>query len=80
MRLKSFHERDNTKLHEDVATGLSKTEQRLRNYFSRIEIMGERLQFCSHQARWLFCHSLAVKEQIVVFVPQMSSCLQYPTR
>ncbi|XP_062421876.1 uncharacterized protein LOC119228025 isoform X2 [Pungitius pungitius] len=42
MRLKSFHERDNTKLHEDVAMGLSKTEQRLCNYFSRIEIMGKR--------------------------------------
>lgn len=34
MRLKSFHERDNTKLHEDVALGLSKTEQKLCNYFS----------------------------------------------
>lgn len=42
MRLKSFHERDNTKLHEDVAMGLSKTEQRLCNYFCRIEIMGKR--------------------------------------
>ncbi|XP_059184663.1 uncharacterized protein LOC131967738 isoform X2 [Centropristis striata] len=42
MRLKSFHERDNTKLHEDVAMGLSKTEQKLCNYFSRIEIMGKR--------------------------------------
>lgn len=42
MRLKSFHERDNTKLHEDVALGLSKTEQKLCNYFSRIEIMGKR--------------------------------------
>ncbi|XP_047189259.1 uncharacterized protein LOC118313196 isoform X2 [Scophthalmus maximus] len=42
MRLKSFHERDNTKLHDDVAMGLSKTEKRLCNYFSRIEIMGKR--------------------------------------
>ncbi|CAM4578944.1 unnamed protein product [Leuciscus chuanchicus] len=42
IRLKSFHERDNTKLHEDVALGLSKTEQKLCNYFSRIEIMGKR--------------------------------------
>ncbi len=42
MRLRSFHERDNTKLHEDVAMGLSKTEQKLCNYFSRIEIMGKR--------------------------------------
>ncbi|XP_028428579.1 uncharacterized protein LOC114552135, partial [Perca flavescens] len=42
MRLKSFHERDNTKLHEDVAMGLSKTEQKLCNYFSRIEILGKR--------------------------------------
>ncbi|KAK9526372.1 hypothetical protein VZT92_015076 [Zoarces viviparus] len=42
MRLKSIHERDDTKLHEDVAMGLSKTEQRLCNYFSRIEIMGKR--------------------------------------
>lgn len=42
MRLRSFHERDNTMLHEDVALGLSKTEQRLCNYFSRIEIMGKR--------------------------------------
>ncbi|CAM4690287.1 unnamed protein product [Leuciscus chuanchicus] len=42
IRLKSFHERDNTKLHEDVALGLSKTEQKLCNYFSRIEIMGKK--------------------------------------
>ncbi|KAK0151334.1 Histone-lysine N-methyltransferase set-1 [Merluccius polli] len=42
MRLKSFLERDNTKLHEDVAMGLSKTEQRLCNYFCRVEIMGKR--------------------------------------
>ncbi|CAM4736206.1 unnamed protein product [Leuciscus chuanchicus] len=42
IRLKSFHERDNTKLHEDVARGLSKTEQKLCNYFSRIEIMGKK--------------------------------------
>ncbi|XP_060772951.1 uncharacterized protein LOC132883390 [Neoarius graeffei] len=42
MRLRSFYERDNTKLHEDVAMGLSKTEQRLCNYFSRVEIMGKR--------------------------------------
>ncbi len=34
MHLKTFNERDNTKLHEDVAMGLSKTEQRLCNYFS----------------------------------------------
>lgn len=42
MRLRSFYERDNTKLHEDVAMGLSKTEQRLCNYFSHVEIMGKR--------------------------------------
>ncbi|XP_061583863.1 uncharacterized protein LOC133448900 isoform X2 [Cololabis saira] len=42
MRLKGFHKRDNTKLHEDVAMGLSKTEQRLCNYFSPIEIKGEK--------------------------------------
>lgn len=42
MGLKSFYERDNTKLHEDVAMGLSNMEQRLCNYFSRIEIMGKR--------------------------------------
>lgn len=42
MRLKTFHERDNTTLHEDVAMGLSKIEQRLCNYFSRVEIMGKR--------------------------------------
>ncbi|CAM4652493.1 unnamed protein product [Leuciscus chuanchicus] len=42
IRLKSFHERDNTKLHEDVALGFSKTEQKLCNYFSRIEIMGKK--------------------------------------
>lgn len=42
MRLKSFYERDNTKLHEYVAMGLSNMEQRLCNYFSRIEIMGKR--------------------------------------
>lgn len=42
MHLKSFNERDKTKLHEDVAMGLSKIEQRLCNYFSRVEIMGKR--------------------------------------
>lgn len=42
MRLQSFDERDNTELHDDVAIGLSKTEQRLCNYFSRIELMGKR--------------------------------------
>ncbi|XP_056448662.1 uncharacterized protein LOC130384480 isoform X1 [Gadus chalcogrammus] len=39
MLLKSFLERDNTKPHEDVAMGLSKTEQRLCNYFCRVEMM-----------------------------------------
>ncbi|XP_028281560.1 uncharacterized protein LOC114448636 [Parambassis ranga] len=42
MLLKSFNERDNSKLHEDVAMGLSKMEQRLCNYFSRVDIMGKR--------------------------------------
>ncbi|XP_054863090.1 uncharacterized protein LOC118469983 [Amphiprion ocellaris] len=42
MRLKSFQEGDTTKLHEDVAMGLSKIEQKLCNYFRRIEIMGKR--------------------------------------
>ena len=42
MWLKGFLERDNTKLHEDVAMGLSKTEQRLCNYFCRVKIMGKR--------------------------------------
>ena len=40
--LRSFHERDNSKYHEDVAMGLSLTEQRLCNYFSQIEIMRKR--------------------------------------
>ncbi|KAF3834432.1 hypothetical protein F7725_025636 [Dissostichus mawsoni] len=42
MRLKMFNERDNAELHQDVAKGLSKTEQRLCNYFSRVEITGKR--------------------------------------
>ncbi|XP_039886432.1 uncharacterized protein LOC120732717 isoform X2 [Simochromis diagramma] len=42
MRLKSFLERDKTALHTDVAMGLSEMEQRLCNYFCRIEIMGKR--------------------------------------
>ena len=41
MRLKSFLERDTSKLHDDVAMGLSKTEQRLCNYFCHVEIMGK---------------------------------------
>ncbi|XP_019211709.1 uncharacterized protein LOC106097188 [Oreochromis niloticus] len=42
MRLKSFLERDKTALHTDVTMGLSEMEQRLCNYFCRIEIMGKR--------------------------------------
>ncbi|KAK1900435.1 N-lysine methyltransferase KMT5A-A [Dissostichus eleginoides] len=42
MHLKHFNERDNAELHQDVAKGLSKTEQRLCNYFSRVEITGKR--------------------------------------
>ncbi|XP_063343175.1 uncharacterized protein LOC134636870 [Pelmatolapia mariae] len=42
MRLKSFLERDKTALHTDVSMGLSEMEQRLCNYFCRIEIMGKR--------------------------------------
>ncbi|KAL3999238.1 PRA1 family protein 2 [Sarotherodon galilaeus] len=42
MRLKSFLERDKTALHTDVAMGLSQMEQRLCNYFCRIEIMRKR--------------------------------------
>lgn len=42
MRLKSFNERDCSKLHEDVAMGLSNIEKKLCNYFSRMEIMGKR--------------------------------------
>lgn len=42
MRIRSFIERDQTKLHEDVAMGLSKTEQKLCKYFTRLEIMGKR--------------------------------------
>ncbi|XP_033970389.1 uncharacterized protein LOC117469991 isoform X2 [Trematomus bernacchii] len=41
MRLKHFNERDNAELHQDVAMGLSKTEQRLCNYFSQVEITGK---------------------------------------
>lgn len=40
--LRSIHERDNSKHHEDVAMGLLLTEQRLCNYFSQIEIMRKR--------------------------------------
>ncbi|XP_048855405.1 uncharacterized protein LOC125739885 [Brienomyrus brachyistius] len=42
MRIQSFHERDQTDLHEDIAMGLSETEQKLCNYFSRIEFVGKR--------------------------------------
>ncbi|KAI4793452.1 hypothetical protein KUCAC02_032708 [Chaenocephalus aceratus] len=42
MHLKHFNERDDAELHQDVAKGLSKTEQRLCNYFSRVEIPGKR--------------------------------------
>ncbi|XP_034056095.1 uncharacterized protein LOC117535690 isoform X1 [Gymnodraco acuticeps] len=42
MHLKHFNERDNAELHQDVVKGLSKTEQRLCNYFSRVEITGKR--------------------------------------
>ncbi|KAA8579044.1 hypothetical protein FQN60_010568 [Etheostoma spectabile] len=41
MSLRSFYERDNTKLHEDVAMGLSMTEQKLCSYFSRVDITGK---------------------------------------
>ncbi|XP_013880000.1 uncharacterized protein LOC106529192, partial [Austrofundulus limnaeus] len=42
MHLRGFMERDSTKLHEDVAMGLSKVEQKLCSYFSRVEIIGKR--------------------------------------
>lgn len=42
MRLKSFEERDRTKLHQDVAMALSKLEQQLCCYFTRVEIVGKR--------------------------------------
>ncbi|XP_032438018.1 uncharacterized protein LOC116732140 [Xiphophorus hellerii] len=42
MRLRGFQQRDDSKLHEDVAAGLSKVEKRLCSYFSRVEIIGKR--------------------------------------
>ena len=81
MCLKSFLERDTSKLHDDVAMGLSKTEQRLCNYFCRVEMMekgAERLQFCSHRAWWMLYHYLQVTELNQVFVQQTSSFLQDP--
>ncbi|KTF74808.1 hypothetical protein cypCar_00044529 [Cyprinus carpio] len=42
MLLKGFNERDGTSLHEDVAMGLSKFEQKLCSHFSRVEIRGKR--------------------------------------
>ncbi|KAM9431823.1 uncharacterized protein Hap1MRO34_002964 isoform 2-T3 [Clarias gariepinus] len=42
MLLKSFQERDSTALHDDVALGLSKFEQKLCSHFSRVEIRGKR--------------------------------------
>ncbi|XP_028275106.1 serine/threonine-protein kinase PAK 1 isoform X25 [Parambassis ranga] len=42
MRLKGFLERDTTALHKDVASGLTKFEQKLCNHFSRVEIRGKR--------------------------------------
>ncbi|XDV16124.1 hypothetical protein PO909_015963 [Leuciscus waleckii] len=42
MPLKGFKERDSTSLHDDVAMGLSKFEQKLCSHFSRVEIRGKR--------------------------------------
>lgn len=42
MLLKSFQERDSTSLHDDVAQGLSRFEQKLCTHFSRVEIRGKR--------------------------------------
>ncbi|XP_073668156.1 uncharacterized protein [Paramisgurnus dabryanus] len=42
MQLKSFQERDSTSLHDDVALGLSRFEQKLCSHFSRVEIRGKR--------------------------------------
>lgn len=42
MPLKGFNERDGTSLHDDVAMGLSKFEQKLCSHFSRVEIRGKR--------------------------------------
>ncbi|XP_053707447.1 uncharacterized protein LOC128750869 [Synchiropus splendidus] len=42
MLVESFESRDDHELHEDVALGLSKLEQRLCSYFSRVEIKGKR--------------------------------------
>ncbi|XP_057211659.1 uncharacterized protein LOC130567503 isoform X1 [Triplophysa rosa] len=42
MLLKSFQERDSTSLHDDVALGLSRFEQKLCSHFSRVEIRGKR--------------------------------------
>lgn len=42
MPLKGFNERDSTNLHDDVAMGLSKFEQKLCSHFSRVEIRGKR--------------------------------------
>lgn len=40
----------------------------------------QRLQFCSRQAWWMLCHYLSVKEQNVMSVPHMFSCLQDPNQ
>ncbi|XP_043978900.1 uncharacterized protein LOC122834482 isoform X2 [Gambusia affinis] len=42
MHLRGFQQRDDSKLHEDVAAGLSKVEKKLCSYFSRVEIIGKR--------------------------------------
>ncbi|XP_051743094.1 uncharacterized protein LOC127508770 isoform X1 [Ctenopharyngodon idella] len=42
MPLKAFKERDSTSLHDDVALGLSRFEQKLCRHFSRVEIRGKR--------------------------------------
>lgn len=42
MHFKHFLQRAKTKLHEDVAIGLSKVEQKLCKYFCRVELMGKR--------------------------------------
>lgn len=42
MTLESFKKRDQTELHGDLASSLSKFEQMLDRHFGRVEIMGKR--------------------------------------
>jgi len=69
MSLKGFHERCFIKMLPWACQKLNRDSATLSAESKSWKWGLERLQFCSHQAWWMLCHSLPVKEQIVVFVP-----------